>query len=58
MNYRHAYHAGNFGDCLKHALLIWLIRALRRKPAPIFVLDTHAGTGRYRLDAGQAGRTG
>jgi 23S rRNA (adenine2030-N6)-methyltransferase len=58
VNYRHAYHAGNFGDCLKHALLIWLIRALQRKPAPIFVLDTHAGAGHYRLDAGPAARTG
>jgi 23S rRNA (adenine2030-N6)-methyltransferase len=58
MNYRHAYHAGNFGDCLKHALLIWLIRALQRKPAPIFVLDTHAGAGRYRLDTVAAARTG
>jgi 23S rRNA (adenine2030-N6)-methyltransferase len=58
VNYRHAYHAGNFGDCLKHALLVWLIHALQRKPAPLFVLDTHAGTGRYRLDDGPAARTG
>jgi 23S rRNA (adenine2030-N6)-methyltransferase len=58
VNYRHAYHTGNFGDCLKHALLIWLIRALQRKPAPLFVLDTHAGAGRYRLDDGPAARTG
>jgi 23S rRNA (adenine2030-N6)-methyltransferase len=58
VNYRHAYHAGNFGDCLKHALLLWLIRALQRKPAPLFVLDTHAGAGRYRLDDGPAARTG
>lgn len=58
MNYRHAYHAGNFGDCLKHALLVWLFRALQRKPAPLFVLDSHAGAGRYRLDEGPAVRTG
>ncbi len=54
MNYRHAFHAGNFADCTKHALLVWLLRALARKPAPFAVLDTHAGAGRYDLsdDAG------
>ena len=54
VNYRHAFHAGNFGDCMKHALLVWLLRALQRKPAPLFVLDTHAGAGRYDLDSGPA----
>jgi len=58
MNYRHAYHAGNFADCMKHALLVWLLRALARKPAPFFVLDTHAGIGAYDLTAGPAERTG
>ena len=58
MNYRHAFHAGSFADCMKHALLVWLIDALQAKPAPIFVLDTHAGAGRYDLDAGPAQRTG
>jgi 23S rRNA (adenine2030-N6)-methyltransferase len=58
VNYRHAYHAGNVGDCLKHAVLVWLIRAMQRKPAPLFVLDTHAGAGCYRLDEGPATRTG
>ena len=57
MNYRHAFHAGNFADCFKHALLVWLLRALARKPAPFTVLDTHAGAGRYDL-AGPAERTG
>lgn len=57
MNYRHAFHAGNAGDCLKHALLVWLLRALLKKPAPVFVLDTHAGVGRYDLDSGPAMRT-
>lgn len=57
MNYRHAYHAGNFGDCMKHALLVWLLRALQRKPAPVFVLDTHAGAGGYDLRAAPAERT-
>jgi 23S rRNA (adenine2030-N6)-methyltransferase len=58
MNYRHAFHAGNFADCMKHALLVALLRALQRKPAPIFVLDTHAGAGRYDLSADAAARTG
>jgi 23S rRNA (adenine2030-N6)-methyltransferase len=58
VNYRHAFHAGNFGDCVKHAVLVWLLRALQRKPAPVFVLDTHAGAGRYTLDEGAAARTG
>jgi len=58
MNYRHAFHAGNFGDCLKHALLVWLLRAMQRKPAPMFILDTHAGAGRYDLAADPAERTG
>jgi 23S rRNA (adenine2030-N6)-methyltransferase len=51
MNYRHAYHAGNFADCFKHALLIALLDSLARKPTPYFVLDTHAGAGSYDLDA-------
>jgi 23S rRNA (adenine2030-N6)-methyltransferase len=58
VNYRHAYHAGNFADCMKHALLVWLVRALQRKPTPIFVLDTHAGAGAYNLAATEAARTG
>ncbi len=58
MNYRHAFHAGNFGDCMKHALLIALLGALQKKPGGLFVLDTHAGVGRYDLDAGPASRTG
>jgi 23S rRNA (adenine2030-N6)-methyltransferase len=58
VNYRHAFHAGNFADCMKHALLVWLTRALQRKPAPVFVLDTHAGAGRYDLTGGPAERTG
>jgi 23S rRNA (adenine2030-N6)-methyltransferase len=58
MNYRHAFHAGSFADCMKHALLVWLIDALQAKAAPIFVLDTHAGAGRYDLESGPAQRTG
>jgi 23S rRNA (adenine2030-N6)-methyltransferase len=58
MNYRHAFHAGSFADCMKHAMLVWLLRALMRKPAPLFVLDTHAGVGCYDLNSGPATRTG
>ena len=57
MNYRHAFHAGNFADCMKHALLLDMLTALHRKPAPVFVLDTHAGRGEYDLLA-EAERTG
>jgi len=58
MNYRHAFHAGNFADCMKHALLVWLLRALARKPAAFAVLDTHAGIGAYDLAGEAAVRTG
>jgi 23S rRNA (adenine2030-N6)-methyltransferase len=57
MNYRHAYHAGNFADCFKHALLVALLDSLGRKPTPYFVLDTHAGAGGYDLEAEAARRT-
>ncbi|GAB3035492.1 23S rRNA (adenine(2030)-N(6))-methyltransferase RlmJ [Oleiagrimonas citrea] len=55
MNYRHAYHAGNFADVLKHCVLIALIEALQAKPKPLCYLDTHAGAGRYDL-SGEAAR--
>lgn len=58
MNYRHALHAGNFADCLKHALLVWLQAALQRKPGAVFFLDTHAGIGQYDLEGSEAQRTG
>lgn len=58
MNYRHAFHAGNFADCMKHALLLWLVRAMQRKEAGFLALDTHAGIGRYDLTGEEARRTG
>jgi 23S rRNA (adenine2030-N6)-methyltransferase len=58
VNYRHAYHAGNAADCLKHALLVWLLQALARKPAGFTVLDTHAGIGGYDLSGPEAETTG
>ena len=57
MNYRHAFHAGNFADCFKHALLLLLLDLLARKATPFFVLDTHAGRGGYDLGAAEAERT-
>jgi 23S rRNA (adenine2030-N6)-methyltransferase len=57
MNYRHAFHAGNFADCMKHALVLTLLRAMLHKPGPLFVLDTHAGAGHYDLTGGPAART-
>lgn len=59
MNYRHAFHAGNHADVLKHVVLLALCDALTAKPAACFALDTHAGRGLYRLDdADTAARTG
>ncbi len=58
MNYRHAYHAGNFADVLKHAVLALVIEHLKRKEAPFRVIDTHAGAGRYALSSVEAGKTG
>lgn len=54
MNYRHAYHAGNFADVFKHIVLIDLIKALSRKENAFCYLDTHAGIGKYDLLSGPA----
>ena len=58
MNYRHAFHAGNFGDVLKHVVLARVLAHLALKDAAYRVIDTHAGIGRYDLLAGEAERTG
>lgn len=58
MNYRHAFHAGNHADVLKHVVLLAVCDALAAKPAPCFALDTHAGRGLYLLDGDEAARTG
>ena len=58
MNYRHAFHAGNHADVLKHVVLLALCDALVAKPAAAFVLDTHAGRGLYKLDGEAAQKTG
>lgn len=58
MNYHHSFHAGNFADVVKHAVLTRLVEYLKRKPKPFRVLDTHAGQGLYDLQAHEATRTG
>lgn len=58
MNYRHAFHAGNFADVVKHALLTLSLVHLRKKDAAFRVIDTHAGTGRTNLESSDATRGG
>ena len=58
MNYRHAFHAGNHADVLKHATLARVLAHMLEKPKPFLFLDTHAGTARYDLDADEAQKTG
>jgi 23S rRNA (adenine2030-N6)-methyltransferase len=58
MNYRHAFHAGNFADVFKHAVLCRIITHLLAKPAPFRVIDTHAGAGLYDLAGAEASRSG
>ena len=57
-SYRHAFHAGNHADVLKHATLVWVLQYLTDKPVPITVVDTHAGAGLYRLDSEAAHASG
>lgn len=57
MNYRHAYHAGNFADVLKHAVLVRLLRSLQRKDKGFVFVDTHAGRGSYDLHRAAEGET-
>jgi 23S rRNA (adenine2030-N6)-methyltransferase len=57
-SYRHAFHAGNHADVLKHTVLIAILRHLRLKETPLTVFDTHAGAGLYRLDGDYAETSG
>jgi len=57
-SYRHAFHAGNHADVLKHAVLIAIVQHLTQKDAPLAVFDTHAGAGLYRLDGDYATTSG
>jgi len=58
MNYRHIYHAGNFADIAKHVALLYCLKALQRKDAAFFALDSHAGRGFYDLQAPEAQKSG
>ncbi|KAB7741158.1 23S rRNA (adenine(2030)-N(6))-methyltransferase RlmJ [Parvibaculum sedimenti] len=58
MNYRHAYHAGNFADVMKHSALALVIEHMKQKDKPFFLLDTHAGTGLTDLTGEEAQKTG
>lgn len=58
MNYRHIYHAGNFADVLKHAVLARLVLYMQKKDKAFRVLDTHAGIGLYDLSSEEAQKTG
>ncbi len=57
MNYRHHFHAGNFADVMKHAVLLALIAAARAQ-GPVRLVETHAGAGLYDLEGAVARRTG
>jgi 23S rRNA (adenine2030-N6)-methyltransferase len=57
VNYRHAFHAGNFADVIKHIILTRLIEYLKLKPGAFRVIDTHAGIGRYSLTGDEARRS-
>lgn len=58
LSYRHAFHAGNFADVVKHAVLGLLAQALAKKDTPFCYLDTHSGIGRYDLHSAAAEKTG
>ena len=58
MNYRHAFHAGNFADVIKHIVLARILTYLQDKPAAFRVIDTHAGAGIYDLTGDEARRSG
>lgn len=57
MNYRHAFHVGNFADVVKHLALVVLLLHLKKKEKPFHVIDTHAGRGLYDLGSDKAQRT-
>jgi len=57
LSYRHAFHAGNHADVLKHCLLVAMLRHLNNKDKPWWYVDTHAGAGIYDLDAAHARKT-
>ena len=58
LSYRHAFHAGNHADVLKHLILIEIAQYMAEKPAPFWIVDTHAGAGRYALESAHATKLG
>ncbi|MDN3640105.1 23S rRNA (adenine(2030)-N(6))-methyltransferase RlmJ [Simiduia curdlanivorans] len=58
LSYRHAFHAGNFADLLKHTTLVAILEHLCEKPGAVHYIETHAGAGKYRLDSQMAQKTG
>ena len=58
LSYRHAFHAGNHADVLKHLCLLALLQRLCQKPKPLCYFETHAGSGQYKLDSEEALKTG
>ena len=56
LSYRHAFHAGNHADVLKHFITIQLLKYLGQKDTPFMYIDTHAGAGLYALDTGYAAK--
>lgn len=58
LSYRHAFHAGNYADVLKHAVLIHTLAYLLQKDKSLRIIDTHAGAGHYKLNSAQALKTG
>ena len=58
LSYRHAFHAGNHADVLKHLVLLQIAEYMGEKPAPFWIIDTHAGAGFYALESDQARKLG
>jgi len=58
LSYRHAFHAGNHADVLKHVVVLQIAEYLGEKPAPFWIIDTHAGAGRYALESAHARKLG
>ena len=58
LSYRHAFHAGNHADVLKHLILLQIAEYMGEKPAPFWIIDTHAGAGRYALESAHARKLG
>ncbi len=58
LSYRHAFHAGNYADVLKHLVLTRIVKHLTKKPGPVCYIDTHAGAGGYSLLSSEAKKTG